>query len=253
MDSTFGAPVFQQDDPAADVTTAAPNGQTTTQQLAAIDPNDPRLVSEVLDDRLDADAYAVPPPPPDGRWKAKLKLGGIKDKADGQIKPFIVGEAYWRPEKPLFYAANVEASLIDHSGKNDNVKLMDYHVRSLMDDRKGTSPMTTITQKAGGAANAHSTAKDRYQAFEKALAAEPEVIVETRWQVSCQRCEEAADKRGDKKPGPFLYGDARFPQNRDGSHSPDVSCPTCKSMCRAQAKIERYYSLKEIQPTRGLA
>ena len=146
MATDFGAPVYEQSDPNKE---HPANGQSSTEQLAAaIDPNDPRLISEALDDRLDADAYAVPPPPPDGKWKAKLKLAKIKGD-DGQQHDFILTSRQGIDDGKPFYAVNVESSLIDFSGRFDNVKVTEYWVKSLIDAKKGTSQMTTLCVKAG--------------------------------------------------------------------------------------------------------
>jgi len=254
MDSTFGAPVFQQDEHPADAAGGtAPNGEASTQQLAAIDPNDPRLVSEVLDDRLDADAYAVPPPPPDGRWKAKLKLAKIKGD-DGQLHDFIMTSRQGIDDGKPFYAVNVEASLIDFGGHHDGVKLTEYWVKSNIDGRKGTSQMTTLAAKAGSPPPARATQKDRLDNMLKTLAREPEVIVETYWEARCQTCETNAEKKGDRKPGAFLRGEARFPMKTGTTaHDANVSCPTCRSGCRAQVRVAQYFSVAETKPTKGLA
>lgn len=225
--------------------------EATAPQGEVIDINDPRLTSEAMDDNTAADAYAVPPPAPDGIWRAKLKAVDIKD-GSGQLQRYIAksfaGMAGGRP----FLVTNVEASLIDLGGKNDGVKLTEYWVKTLIDDRKGTSQASTITVKAGGPNLARSTDKDRMDALLKTLAGEPEVLVETVWEASCQACQDAAKKRGDKAPRPFLVGMHRFPQTRTGP-DPMVPCPTCKAMARAQVRIARYFALAEAKATRGLS
>ncbi len=251
MATDFGAPVYEQSDPNKE---HPANGQSSTEQLAAaIDPNDPRLVSEALDDRLDADAYAVPPPPPDGKWKAKLKLAKIKGD-DGQQHDFILTSRQGIDDGKPFYAVNVESSLIDFSGRFDNVKVTEYWVKSLIDAKKGTSQMTTLCVKAGSPPPARATQKDRLDHFLKVLSGEPEVIVETYWEARCQACEQAADKRGERKPNAFLRGEQRFPMKTGtSSHDPNASCPVCRGGCRAQLRIAQYYSLTETKATRGLA
>jgi hypothetical protein len=255
FDSTFGSP--QQFDPAPAEDPQHPagaNGQTTTEQLAAaIDPNDPRLISEALDEKLDGDAYALPPPAPDGKWKAKLKLAKIKGD-DGQLHDHILTSRQGIDGGTPFYAVNIESSLIDFSGRYDGVKVTEYWVKSNVDARKGISQMTTIAQKAGATVAPRGTQKDRLDNLLKVLASEPEVIVETYWQASCQTCEAAAEKRGERKPNAFLRGEQRFPMKAGtAGHDPNVNCPVCKGGCRAQLKILQYFSIKETKPTRGLA
>src|SRR5580693_6973753 len=110
MTAAFGE-VTYADAPAE--ASAAPGDQS-----AAIDPNDPRLTSEVLTINPDADAYAVLPPLPDGKWRAKAKQVDIKDDK-GQLQRYAVfSRAKMEGGKP-FFATNVEFSVIDHSGEFD--------------------------------------------------------------------------------------------------------------------------------------
>lgn len=228
--------------------------EATESQTAAVavDENDPRLVSEALDDKVEGDAYAVPPPAPDGKWRAKLKLVKIRDTKDKQEKDWIVTSipnfANGRP----FYAVNVEADLIDLSGAYDGTKLTTYWVKSIVDSKSGTSQMTTLARVAGGQPPSRSTDKERCDLLLKTLAAEPEVIVDTFWEASCLACGEAAEKKDEKKPKPFQRGMQRFPQTKPGVYDPSIPCPTCKSLCRAQVRIAQFFSLKDAKPTRGL-
>src|SRR5208282_3000702 len=127
--SPFGAPVYEE--PSG----AAPGPEAP--QAAAIDPNDPALTSEVLTDKVEADAFAVPPPQPDGRWNAKLKQVDIKD-ADGQLKRFRLAQFPNMNGGKPFYVINVECAVIDHSGTFDGTKITQYWVKSNI-DRSGTS------------------------------------------------------------------------------------------------------------------
>lgn len=243
--AAFGDVTYEQPaDAAAPDAAAAPSGEV-------IDINDPRLTSEALDDNTAADAYAVPPPAPDGIWRAKLKSVDIDDQ-QGQPHRFLAKSYPKMAGGRPFLVTNVEASLIDLGGKNDGVKLTEYWVKTLIDERKGTSQASTITVKAGGPNLPRSTDKDRMDALLKTLAAEPEVLVETVWEASCQACQEAAKKKGDKSPRPFLVGMHRFPQTRTGP-DPMVPCPVCKAVARAQVRISRYYALQEAKATRGIA
>jgi len=251
---SFGSPVYEGEEE------VKPNGGAASSAAAHeaeyVDPNDPLLTSEALTDDVTADAYKIPAPAPDGFWRAKLKSVPIKDRKGGMVPYFA-----WRHEnvnegKPMF-VANVEAALIDLSGKHDGVRLTEQWVKSNIDRRKNTSQMTTITVKAGGTAAASpSTEKSRLDALMKTLVGEPEVVVETFWEASCMKCGEAADKKSEKRPGPFLRGMHRFPQARDakGAMEPDpiVQCPVCKSACRAQVRLAGFHRIADQKPTRGL-
>jgi hypothetical protein len=243
----FGAPIY----------TSEPEPEPTQQQnggqAQVIDVNDPQLTSESLTaEDASQNAFSQPPPPPDGKWRAKLKIVDIKDE-DGQMKQ-VRGARYDNMnDGKAFLVVNVEASLIDVTGKNDGIKATQYWVKSAMDRRKNVSEMTTITKAAGGAiAPPTAGERARYDALAKALAGEPEVIVETFWEASCQACQEKAKAKKGKAPRPFLLGMHRFPQSA-GKPDPMVQCPTCHSSCRAQLRIGGFYNVKEMKATRGVA
>src|SRR5271167_3682799 len=99
--SAFGEVTY--DTPPAEAT--APQGESAP----AIDPNDPRLTSEVLTINPDADAYAVLPPLPDGKWRAKAKQVDIKDDK-GQLQRYAVFSRPKMENGRPFFATNVEFS-----------------------------------------------------------------------------------------------------------------------------------------------
>jgi hypothetical protein len=237
----FGDPQYQ--DPAAHEADATPS--------APVDINDPQLTSEVMTEDVTQDAYAIPPPPPDGRWRAKLKLAEMKGAPEGKHYKAVKYEKM--NDGKSFFVANVEASLIDVHGKQDGIKVTNYHVKSAVDKRKNVSEMSTITKAAGGTPVERGTHADKIVALEKALAGEPEVIVDTFWEAACQTCQEAAKKKGERVPRAFLMGMNRFPQSKPGQFDPMVTCPVCKSMVRAQLRIGQFLSVKEAKATRGIA
>jgi hypothetical protein len=231
-----------------EVTYDAPPAEASTphngEQAPAIDPNDPRLTSEVLTSNVDADAYAVPPPLPDGKWRAKAKQVDIKDDKGQQQRYAIFSRAKMAGGRP-FFATNVQFSVIDHSGHFDGVPLTEYWVKTLIDERKGISQADTLTKKLGGKVLAAATQKQQIDLLLQTLAAEPELVIETAWSAECQTCQESAKKRGDKAPRPFLAGMHRFPSTKTpGVHDPIVGCPVCKSQVRAQARIVQFWPLE---------
>src|SRR5690242_3658251 len=120
MSTSFGTPQYDEEEHKPGAVGA--NGSASAAEAEYIDPNDPLLTSERLDDDTTADAYKIPPPAPDGFWNAKLKSVPIKD-SKGQMVPFFA----WKHEavndgKPMF-VANVEVGLIDLSGKYDGTKI----------------------------------------------------------------------------------------------------------------------------------
>jgi len=249
--SNFGD-VTYADAPAADST--APAGVNGSEQPILIDPNDPRLTSEVLTIDETADAYAVLPPLPDGKWRMKAKQVDIKDDK-GQLQRYAVFSRAKMANGQPFFATNIEYSAIDHGTEEfDGVRITDYWVKTLLDQRKGTSQAATMILKLGGKLPASPTQKAVMDTLLQVLASEPELIYETAWSAECQTCQNVAKKRGEKAPRPFLQGMHRFPATRTpGVHDPIVQCPTCKGQVRAQARLVAPYSLKETQPTRGVA
>ena len=245
--STFGEPTYSEA-PAHDAATPAPGEQPTL-----VDPNDPRLTSEVLTINPDADAYAVPPPLPDGKWRAKAKQVDIKDDKGQQSRYAVFSRAKMAGGAP-FFATNVELNVIDHSGSFDGVKLTEYWVKTLIDERKGTSQAATLTRKLGGKLPPSGSQKAYMDALLAELAKEPELVIETAWSAECQQCQEAAKTTGARAPRPFLQGMHRFkasPSRVPGEHDPMAECPACKSQVRAQPRIVGFYSLTEAKPTRG--
>ena len=215
----------------------------STQNIPDIDPNDPRLVSESLETNEQGDAYATLPPIPDGKWRAKLSVVDIKDPKTGQPSPTrtILTMATWKNPPAPFFAINLQSTVLDATGKHDGVTLTEYWVKTLVDERRGVSALSTIARKAGANIPVGATQKAVLDAALARFAAEPEVVIETQWEARCQSCEETATKKGEKKPKPFLYGMDRFPLNPDRTHSPEVQCPVCKGMCRGQARIVGYF------------
>jgi len=255
----FGAPIYPDDEEHKGTNGGANGAASATEAAEAeyIDPNDPLLTSESLTEDVNADAYKIPPPAPDGFWRAKLKSVPIKD-SKGAMVPFFA----WKHEavnegKPMF-VTNVEVGLIDLSGKYDGTKITQQWVKSNIDRKKNVSQMTTITVKAGGQpANPPASERQRLDALLKTLAGEPEVVVETSWEAQCMSCGEAADKKGEKKPSAFARGMHRFPQVRGANGAmeadPIIQCPTCKRPVRAQARVIGFHKITEQKPTRGVS
>ena len=236
-DSMFGAPV--QDAPATDTTTAQAAGQEV---IADLDPNDPRLTSEAISDVPTADAYAILPPVPDAKYRAKLTS---KDVKDGQGKPakFVARMANWlNPPRPYLFTA-LTAVILDPSGKYDDVKIDDNWVTCLP-NKSGTSHVATILRAVGIATPPQATQAQWMQLFLGTLAKSPEVTIETAWEWQCQHCAEVAEKAGTKKPRSVI-GMHRFPQGKvPGTFDPQMKCPDCGQFSTAKARVNQYLPLK---------
>jgi hypothetical protein len=246
--TAFGAPV--QDAVADDQQNGqqAGGGAGTDAQVQELDPNDPRLTSESLDDNAEGNAYASLPPLPDGKWRAKLKQVDVKG-ADGKPVRSAAKLAQWlNPPVPYLYTA-LEASVISLGGKEkyDGYRINDNWVPTIP-NRSGTSPAATIIRKAGGQTPAKFTHAQLMELLLKTLAGEPEVVIETAWEAACQHCQEEAAKSGARKPKNIAQGEHRFPQGKvAGTHDPNVQCPTCKGWVLARPRIVGYYSVAEAK------
>jgi hypothetical protein len=235
---TFGDVAYEQESGSTDFSTTTHPSNETKGELVNL--NDSRLTTEQLNENPEGDAYAVPPPLPDGKWRAKLKQVDIKD-AQGALQRFA---AFCYPKmnngKP-FLATNMECQVLESSGKWDGLKLTEYWVKTAI-DRSGNSQVGTLLAKLKQPLTPASPGA-RMEQFLKVLASEPELVIETAWEASCMSCQESAKSKQQRAPRPFLIGMHRFPQLRNGGHDPVVFCPTCKSQCRAQARIASFWPL----------
>lgn len=239
MSSTaFGTPV--QDQPVVEQQ-AATNGTGENAQVQELDPNDPRLTSEILDDNAEADAYATLPPLPDGKYRAKLKQVDVRG-ADGKPvkdKPNVVrkGPAAGTP----YLQTAVEAEVLGVGGQEqyDGYKVTDYWVPT-QPNRNGTSPAATIIRAAGGQTPQKYTHRQLMDLLHKTLAGEPEVVVETAWEWQCanEHCEASRN-------GLTVKGEHRFKQAPGGKgHDPQLQCEKCKGFTVARPRIVGYTKVK---------
>lgn len=224
-----------------------------------LDPNDPRLVSEELNANPDADAYAAPAPPPDQKWRVKLKL--IRSK-DGQGQEVDYLPKLWGKKQPqAVYVCGVQASIIDPTGKYDNLSAYDYNVSTFV-GRDNATKVTTIVGKLRRPDGSPWVAKGQrmnskawMDILVKALAGEPEAGIESQWEWSCQACGEAAKKAGTDYPR-SVQGMHKFPEERDKQkraagqlYSPEMQCQVNKGhgYSRARIAIARFLSLDELK------
>lgn len=238
----FATPVYAQDE-----TEQALSDQVT------VDLNDPSLLEESLEFDPTVNPYDMPPPPPDGRYKVKLKQIDTKG-TDGQPALFKIDQEkdYSTPgtAKPvflsngkpkLFLSAALEASIIDPSGKFDGVKLFDRFMDSRT-NRQGGVPMIHLLRCLGTPVPNNVNLATLRELFKKALALEPECEVESTWvgNISQDDSEHYKD-RGEKAPK-RVRGMHRFPE-KDGKRLTEVEVEgrLGKMVQTAQATITNYY------------
>jgi len=244
MATPFGQPIYAEhegDDPTQPA--AAPEAEV-------LDINDPAFTSENIEINPEVDAYAFPPPPPDGRYRAKLKLSPRENAAKEKVDylPAVWGSN--PPQKVL--VTGVEAAIIDPSGTFEGYKVYDRQVSTFI-QREGSKVTTVLSflQRPDGAPWATTTSKPHnlvawMELLKQALAGEPEVGIETQWEWSCAACGEAAKKTGEKRPR-SITGMHKFPQFK-GKFSPEMRCSVnpAHGESRAQVRIARFLKIADL-------
>jgi hypothetical protein len=227
----------------------------SNETVDVLDPNDPALTSEALDINTEGDAYAQPAPPPDGRYRAKLKLSQ-PENAQKQRVDYVPSRSN-KPPVQSYFKTGIEASIIDPSGKYDGIKVYDRWVGTFV-GRDGASKVTTILgvlRKPDGSAwlekGRKYTHKELMDTLVRALAGEPEVEIETQWEWSCEGCGKEAKDAG--KPYPrSITGMAKFPldgsKSKPGApvHLPEMKCQVNQSHAYSRAQV-RVGSIKAVK------
>lgn len=248
MTAAFGEITYNdegQPDAGSATTTHGANG-TAQPQNEIVDLNDPRLMSEQLTENPQGDAYAIPPPLPAGKWRAKAKQVDIRDDKGTMQRFAAFVRAKMNDGKP-FLATNVEFTVLESTGKWDGTKLTEYWVKTVVEQRSGTSQIATLLAKLKQPV-VPATLGARMDQFLKVLAGEPEIVIETDWEASCMQCQEIAKKKGEKQPRPFMLGMHRFPQVKIQGvmqYDPVVKCSEGHQV-RAQARIVQFWPLETV-------
>lgn len=243
----FSQPIYAQDDEqheAGDVTTAG----------AAVDLNDPSLLSAEFDIDPTADPYAVPPPIPDGRYRAKLKQIDVKNAAGEMVRYAVKPLFDYRGgaaipvmdengHQKYFVTTALECRIQDPSGKYDNAPVYDRFMDSRT-ARNGGVPLVRVLTVLGVALPPKLNAKTLIDTFMKALAGEPDVEITTAWEANLgQEDQELFKAQGVQAPR-RVTGMHNFPVV-DGKRVPEIQRKTVLGdfSMRAQAKITGYYAL----------
>ena len=243
------------------------NGHAAAEQVQdVIDENDPRLISETLEANVEGDAYAQPAPPPDGKYKVKLKLEGVAQEGTEEKKDFT---AKSDKNNNLYYQTSISCSIIDPSGKYDGITLYPAFgggVNTMVRRDKSTQVTTLLHRIKGPDGRPYTegfrgTPREWMQRLVKVLATEPEVGVETMWEASCQKCGEIAKAAAQASGGKVEYpvrtqGMHHFPPEQDASkrkagqlYSPELKCAKDPShgYARARAIVTRFLHLQELK------
>ena len=241
----FSQPVFLNEEDAPSIDTGAGAG---------IDLNDPSLLSSELATNSDVDAYAVPPPIPDGRYRLKIKQLDVKDSA-GQPARYAIKQRKNKDGSPKFldngkpdvYAFSaLEGQVVDPGGKYDNYKLSDYFV-STMVNKNGGIPVVRILTVLGVKLPDRTTAASLMQLYQDTLAKEPELEVDVAWEGGLSQDDQERWKQASTKYAPSVRGMHRFPMSQDGkTRLPDITVKTVELgevNLHAQPRIIGYFPL----------
>lgn len=235
----FAQPIYLEDAAAATGLSADSSAGSDLSSVPIIDLDDPNLLLHEMDTNADTDAYAAPPPLPDGRWTVKVKQQDVKNAAGEAVRYAVkVG----KDGVPYAYTA-LEATVIDPSGKFDGLRLTDYFV-STRPARNGGIPIVRLLTCLKVQLPAKVNAKVLLDELLKALGSEPQLEVDTVWEGSPDQADqERFEASGEKLPR--VLGQHRFPKGADGKSVPDVEVDTKlgKINLHARPRINGYFPL----------
>jgi hypothetical protein len=225
-------------------TTFEPTAEETVndklnESTGELDLNDPKFASEDIGVNPEGDAYATPPPVPDGDYRAKIKQLDIA-KADGSLARFKP----WAKGDKVALVTKIEATIQDPTGKYDNLKVFDSWFGTYL-NRDGSTKASTLLRALGKPIKSGATHLALMEALIQALASEPDVIITTQWEASCEKCREEAQKSGSKNPRSVL-GMRKFPPLANGEHNPDMICTADSKhgFMTAQVRIAGFKAVK---------
>ena len=229
------------------------------------DINDVALTSETLTAR-EGDAYATPPPPPDGIYRVKLSLRGVKseDMKGADISQYS-GGADTAP-----WVADVDKNGAAFAKTIMDVKIIDARFPELdgvflqvpfkwTDTKSGgraqTSRVMTLLTLAGKRPDGQPWVvigqnyghKLLIETFVKFLSGEPELNCRSEWSVTCDVCQQAGKATGNYPKS--IEGMHKFPPllGKPGQYSPDMPCPVNRAhgSTKARAVAAQFFSLPE--------
>ena len=250
----FGAPMDEPEEQKG--AAASANSAEAPQEI--IDINDPAFTSEDLSVNPDADAYAQPAPPPDGKYRVKLKLA--RKRVGSEEKDYI-GAKWGQKNLQMVLVTGVEAAIIDPSGKYDGLKAYDFNVSTFVGRDNATKVNSVLSKlrkpdgKLWYSPGQKMPPAAWMQLLVQALAGEPEAGIETQWEYSCEQCGKDAKAKGEAYPRSIM-GMHKFPAEVDKGkiaagqrYSPEMKCAVnaAHGYGRARISIARFLSLDELK------
>lgn len=241
----FSQPIYLEEPGQAAGTTTT--GSSSLPDVPVIDLDDPNLLLHEMDTNADKDAYAAPPPVPDGRWQAKIKHNPVKNAKDEPV-PYNVKVVDWKgnPCTP-YISTSVIVTLVDQSGKYDGITLYDYRV-STRPNREGAIPMVRILTCLKVQLPAKINAKILWDTFISALASEPLIEVDTVWEGQLDQADQERFKASGERQ-PSKVGQHLFPQDGKGNYIPemDVDTKLGKVTLHARPRVNGYFPVGSAQ------
>lgn len=184
-----------------------------------VDINDLSLDTSEVEINPEADAFAYPPPPVEGRYRVRLKL---------HERGWEKGTDKYNVE---YMRANIEARIVAPGDSSDDKPLFDNPSTQVFAS-SGTSKIVGILQALGMTGIPPRGKIHEYARFlQPYLEHEAEVDVMTQWEAYCKDCEKS------------IKGMRRFPTNGDGGHKGAIECPGCGAELNAQARISKYMAV----------
>jgi hypothetical protein len=220
--------------------------------------DDPLLTSESLT-VAEGDAFAQPTPPPDGKYRVKLKHVGIQKEGSTEILPYEP-----QPQKDktgtvigVYARTLIAVTIIDPDGKYDGLHLgVQFRYIDTKVNREGVSKAMTLLnmlRRPDGTPWLVKTERLSHKVLMERLVqatmSEPELGAESVWEWSCEACNAEAKAKG--QFGRSLQGMTKFPANAAvrGQYLPDMRCPVnpAHMFSRARAVVARFMPLSEVR------
>lgn len=228
----FSQPVYL-DEPA--------HGSDLGNSEVPVDLNDPALLEAEVAFDDGKDPYEMPPPVVDGFYRVKCKQ--LSKEVDGQAKFFTIKSG----KKGAYAFTALELTIQQPGGVFDGRKVTDNFV-STMQAQNGGVPVVHILSRCLGVKIPPSVKiAQLMELFQKALAGEPDMVVELAWEGNLDQADQDRFKAANVKV-PRVLGMHRFPDKLDAAgkvsgKSPDikVTVGTEQVNMRARPRVMGYY------------
>ena len=179
----------------------------------------------------DKSIFDMPPPPPDGKYRARVKL---KERDGGLWKKGTTKDG------AMYLKTEIEARIIAPGTRFDDLPLFDNFVSTMNMPNTPASKVSSLLNEVLGVKTGNRvTHKELAQALTNAVGDGVEVGIVTQWRASVKTGEE--NGKGVYKD---VRGMKRFSQKADGSHDPIIVIEGQEASARAE--ISRYIPVAKL-------